>query len=247
MPLNYQDHSPKERPGLGTMKHTKPDTQKSSSKSVLGHVTICTIKPIVTSVPTEVKNNEQESKINELIKLVQMLIDEKVNSSKTIQESKHVIPQFESSKSVNSSKMSQEAKPKGQNTDSSKSVRLKPLQKPKLKCELCFHKDDFTYDCYRILYCMKCKKEDHRTSYYNMYVASLKNSENYKAQPYQYASPSNQILKAKAKPFPPCTHYGFNDYRPDACRMYPECEICERNDHATSNTICYSCQRRCPS
>ncbi|GKE74447.1 hypothetical protein Tco_1536488, partial [Tanacetum coccineum] len=54
-----------------------------------------------------------------------------------------------------------------------------------------------------------------------MYTVSLKRSENYKAQPYQYASSSKQILKEKAKPFPPCTHYGFNDHRPDDCRNYP--------------------------
>ncbi|GKC85455.1 retrovirus-related pol polyprotein from transposon TNT 1-94 [Tanacetum coccineum] len=41
-------------------------------------------------------------------------------------------------------------------------------------------------------------------------------------------------MKAKAKPFPPCTHCGFNDHRPDDCRMYPECKICGSNDHATS-------------
>nr|GEV21273.1 retrovirus-related Pol polyprotein from transposon TNT 1-94 [Tanacetum cinerariifolium] len=40
-------------------------------------------------------------------------------------------------------------------------------------------------DCYRILYCMKCKREDHRTFDHNAYVASLKNGKNYKAQPYQ--------------------------------------------------------------
>ncbi|GKA09336.1 retrovirus-related pol polyprotein from transposon TNT 1-94 [Tanacetum coccineum] len=45
-------------------------------------------------------------------------------------------------------------------------------------------------------------------------------SENYKAQPYKYASPSKQILKARENPFPPCTHYGFNDHRPDDCRNY---------------------------
>ncbi|GJQ95497.1 hypothetical protein Tco_0006636 [Tanacetum coccineum] len=56
------------------------------------------------------------------------------------------------------------------------------------------------------------KGEDHRTSDHKMYVASLKNSENYKAQPYQYALPSKQILKARAKPFPPCTNCGFNDH-----------------------------------
>ncbi|GJX79932.1 hypothetical protein Tco_0328081 [Tanacetum coccineum] len=50
-------------------------------------------------------------------------------------------------------------------------------------------------------------------------------SQNYKAQPYQYASPSKQILKAEAKPFTSCTHCGFNDHRLDDCRIYPECEI----------------------
>ncbi|GKC72489.1 retrovirus-related pol polyprotein from transposon TNT 1-94 [Tanacetum coccineum] len=67
-----------------------------------------------------------------------------------------------------------------------------------------------------------------------MYVASLKNSENYKAHPYQYASPSKQILNTKAKPFPPCTHCSFNDHRPDDFCMYHKCEICGSNDHATS-------------
>nr|GEY78159.1 retrovirus-related Pol polyprotein from transposon TNT 1-94 [Tanacetum cinerariifolium] len=41
-------------------------------------------------------------------------------------------------------------------------------------------------------------------------------------------------MKAKAKPFPPCIHCGFNDYRPDDCRNYPECKINESYDHSTS-------------
>ncbi|GKB15824.1 retrovirus-related pol polyprotein from transposon TNT 1-94 [Tanacetum coccineum] len=112
-------------------------------------------------------------------------MDEKINSSQKIQESKFVNPQPESSKSVNSSKLSQDSKPNGKNTDSSKPVRPKPLQKPKLKCELCHYTNHSTNDCYMILYCMKCKKEDHRTSDHDMYIASLRSSHNYKAQPYQ--------------------------------------------------------------
>ncbi|GJT19571.1 retrovirus-related pol polyprotein from transposon TNT 1-94 [Tanacetum coccineum] len=65
-----------------------------------------------------------------------------------------------------------------------------------------------------------------------MYIDLLKRSENYKAQPYQYSSSSKQILKAKAKPFPPCTHCGFNDHRPDDYRNYPECEIYESYDYS---------------
>ncbi|GKC31302.1 retrovirus-related pol polyprotein from transposon TNT 1-94 [Tanacetum coccineum] len=86
----------------------------------------------------------------------------------------------------------------------------------------------------RILYYMICKREDHRTLDHEIYIALLKRSENYKAQPYKYASHSKQILKAKAKPFPPCTQCGFNDYRPDDCRNYPECEIYRSYDHFTS-------------
>ncbi|GJU98140.1 retrovirus-related pol polyprotein from transposon TNT 1-94 [Tanacetum coccineum] len=75
--------------------------------------------------------------------------------------------------------------------------------------------------------------EDHRTSDHRMYITSLKRSENYKAQPYQYASSSKEILRAKAKPFSPCTHRYFNDHMPDDCRNYLECEIYGSYDYST--------------
>ncbi|GJS18265.1 putative reverse transcriptase domain-containing protein [Tanacetum coccineum] len=120
MTLTYQDHSPRERPGLGTMKHTKYKTQESSSKNVSGPVTVYETEPVTILVPTKVQINDQESKIDELTKLVQMLTDEKINSTQKIQESKYVNTQPESSKSVNSSKLSQDFKSNGKNTDSSK-------------------------------------------------------------------------------------------------------------------------------
>ncbi|GKB62490.1 hypothetical protein Tco_0918676, partial [Tanacetum coccineum] len=164
--------------------------------------------------------------------------NESVLGTVTVNESKKttsLVPtEAEPSISVDSSKISQDTKPKVQSTGSSKSLRPKPIQKPQLMCELCHYTNHSTDDCYRILYCMKCKREDHRTSDHEMYIASLRRSENYKAQPYQYASPSKQILRAKAKPFPPCTHCGFNDHMHDDCRNYPECEICGSYDHSTS-------------
>ncbi|GJX35826.1 retrovirus-related pol polyprotein from transposon TNT 1-94 [Tanacetum coccineum] len=106
--------------------------------------------------------------------------------------------------------------------------------KPKIKCDLYNYTNHSTDDCYRILYCMKCKREDHRTSDHDVYIASLRSSQNYKAQPYQYASLSKQILKSEAKPYPPYTHRGFNNHRPDDCRNYFECEICRSYNHYTS-------------
>ncbi|GKD85778.1 hypothetical protein Tco_1356932 [Tanacetum coccineum] len=159
--------------------------EEQRSNLCLRPVTVSETEPTTPLDPTEVKDTEEESNINELTKLVQMLINEK-------------------------------------NTGSSKSLRPKPIQKPQLKCELYHYTNHSTDDCYRILYCMICKRKDHRTSDHDMCAASLKRSENYKARPYQYASPSKHLLKAKAKPFPPCTHCGFNDHRPDDCKNYTE-------------------------
>ncbi|GJY53229.1 retrovirus-related pol polyprotein from transposon TNT 1-94 [Tanacetum coccineum] len=77
MPLTFQPHSLRKIPSLGIMKHTKPETQDSVDKSVSGIVTVRETEPTTPSVPTEVKNTEQETKLNELTKLVQLLIDEK--------------------------------------------------------------------------------------------------------------------------------------------------------------------------
>nr|GEW15509.1 hypothetical protein [Tanacetum cinerariifolium] len=72
MPLTFQPHSLKEIPRLSIIKHTKPETHDSSNKSVSGTVTISGTKPITSLVPTEVKDTEQESKLNELTKVVQI-------------------------------------------------------------------------------------------------------------------------------------------------------------------------------
>ncbi|GKC36563.1 retrovirus-related pol polyprotein from transposon TNT 1-94 [Tanacetum coccineum] len=62
MPLNFQPYSPKERPGLGIMKHTKPETQDYSNKSVSGTVTISETKQITSSVPTEILRSKTLNK-----------------------------------------------------------------------------------------------------------------------------------------------------------------------------------------
>ncbi|GJZ30568.1 hypothetical protein Tco_0575615 [Tanacetum coccineum] len=63
MTLTYQDHSPRERSGLGTMKYTKPKTQESLNKSVSGPVTISDNEPVTSSVPTKVNTRPRDPKI----------------------------------------------------------------------------------------------------------------------------------------------------------------------------------------
>ncbi|GJW52069.1 retrovirus-related pol polyprotein from transposon TNT 1-94 [Tanacetum coccineum] len=106
-------------PPLKILQGASPSSEDSSNESVSGTVIVSEFKQTIPLVPTEVKDTEQESKLNELTKLVQMLIDEK-------------------------------------------------------------------------------------------------------------------ILRVKAKPFPPCTHCGFNDHISDDYRNYPECGICGSYDHSTS-------------
>ncbi|GJX77515.1 retrovirus-related pol polyprotein from transposon TNT 1-94 [Tanacetum coccineum] len=74
--------------------------RESSEKNVSRTITINETKPTTPSVPTyKFKNTENtESKLNEVTKLVQMLIDEKVNSTQKIQESNSLSHQTGSSK-----------------------------------------------------------------------------------------------------------------------------------------------------
>ncbi|GKE90584.1 hypothetical protein Tco_1571679, partial [Tanacetum coccineum] len=58
-------------------KGDSPSSEDSLNNSVSRTVTVSETEPTTPLVSTEVKDTEQESKINELTKLVQMLIDEK--------------------------------------------------------------------------------------------------------------------------------------------------------------------------
>ncbi|GJZ46552.1 hypothetical protein Tco_0594148 [Tanacetum coccineum] len=151
------------------------------------------------SVPTEVKDTEQESKLNELTKLVQMLIDEKTLNPKfrVLAHQNHSDPSLFKSHNL-----------------SVNSVTIPIIQ---LMIAL------------GLLYLLMAKGGYRTFRSMRWSIASLKRSENYKAQPYQYASSSKQILRAKAKPFPPCTHCGFNDHIPGDCRNYHECGISLRD------------------
>ncbi|GJS68183.1 hypothetical protein Tco_0682748 [Tanacetum coccineum] len=98
---------------LGMMKHIKPVVLESSSNNVLEIKKDEEPKLITPSVPTESIKLEQESKIDEFSKFVQMLINDKFNSDVKAQ-------QTESFKSVDSLKVNSS---KTQGASSSKSSR----------------------------------------------------------------------------------------------------------------------------
>nr|GEV06592.1 copia protein [Tanacetum cinerariifolium] len=49
------------------------------------------------------------------------------------------------------------------------------------------------------------------------------------------------ILKSKAKPYPPCTHSGFNDHRPDDFRNYPKDGVLAESSQSNESSIGVSC------
>lgn len=163
-----------------------------------------------TSVSNEAITDSPDSKYDQLAELVRQLSGKIESSEKTPQP------------------LGKETKPA-----SSSSTKSKATSKPKLRCELCNYTTHTTDDCYRILFYMICKKEDHRTSDHLSYTVSSGVVSYYNAHPIDYASGSKQI-RQKAKPFSPCTHCGFNDHLPDDCLLYPCCDICGDPTHDSS-------------
>ncbi|GKC60300.1 hypothetical protein Tco_1087898 [Tanacetum coccineum] len=90
MPLTFQPHSPKERPGLGIMKRIKPEAQDSSNESVSGTVTTL----INEKVNSDQKSQESNSKIQKAES------SKSVDSSKISQDSKTKVQSTGSSKSL---------------------------------------------------------------------------------------------------------------------------------------------------
>ncbi|PWA80314.1 hypothetical protein CTI12_AA197830 [Artemisia annua] len=162
------------------------------------------------SISTEINSASTESKVDQLAELVRKLSEKLKSNDKT------------------------SSKDKEPSSASSTTSKPKSIKKPLKRCELCSYTNHTTDNYYRILFCMICKQEDHRTSDHTSFVTSLKNQANYKALAHTYASTSKQTLKSKVVPLKPCTHCGFNDHHPVDCLMYPCCDICGDPSHNAS-------------
>lgn len=170
-----------------------PKDKTNPGITILKRPTSVPPENLTPSVSTEVKPDNTDSKVDQIAELVRML-SEKIESTEKPSGSKSKQP-----------------------SASTSSSKLKTTSRPSVRCELCNYPNHTTDKCYRVLFCMICKQEDHRTCDHISHTASLKAQGLYKTQGYQYASSSKQRLKAK--PFLPCPHCGFNDHLPDDCMM----------------------------
>jgi hypothetical protein len=170
-----------------------PKEKSGLGKTILKKPTPAPTKHHTPSVPTEVKIESTYSKVDQLTELVRML-SEKIESTEKPPDSRSIKPSV-----------------------SSCSSKPKTTPRPSVRCELCNYPNRSTDKCYKVLFCMICKQDDHITCDHISHTASLKARGLYKTQGYQYASPSKQRLKAK--PFLPCPHCGFSDHLPDDFMM----------------------------
>jgi outer membrane murein-binding lipoprotein Lpp len=123
-----------------------------------------------TSVSNEVITDSPDSKFDQLAELVRKLSEKIETSEKKTQP------------------LEKEIKPA-----SSSSAKSNGTSKPKMRCELCNYTTHTTYDYYRILFCMICKKDDHKTSDHLSYTVSSSVVSYHNAQSRNYASGSKQI------------------------------------------------------
>ncbi|GKC41010.1 hypothetical protein Tco_1053394 [Tanacetum coccineum] len=98
-------------------------------------------------------------------------------------------------------------------------------------CELCGLNNHLYKNCYKVLFCKKCKRTDHRTRDHDEYMSTMNMSQHLKSQG-RSSSRSRTPIPSKHF-FLPCIHYGFNDHLSDDCVNYPICDICGSYDHDT--------------
>ncbi|GKE91923.1 hypothetical protein Tco_1573018, partial [Tanacetum coccineum] len=98
----------------------------------------------------------------------------------------------------------------------------------KLSCELYRENNHLSENCFRVLFCKKCKRTDHKTCDHAEFMSSLKTSQHHTGQGESSlrSRPSRLVIS-----FPSCIHCGYNDHQSDDCVYYPRCELCRSYDH----------------
>ncbi|GKD18726.1 retrovirus-related pol polyprotein from transposon TNT 1-94 [Tanacetum coccineum] len=100
----------------------------------------------------------------------------------------------------------------------------------KKSCDLCGLNNHLSENCYKVLFCKKCERTDHRTCDHAEYISTKNMSQHLKSLG-RSSRPKNP--RPSKHFFPPCIHCGFSDHLSDDCVNYPICDICGSYDHDT--------------
>ncbi|GJS17991.1 hypothetical protein Tco_0412463 [Tanacetum coccineum] len=102
----------------------------------------------------------------------------------------------------------------------------------KKSCDLCGLNNHLSENCYKVLFCKRCEKTDHRTCDHAEYISTMNMSQHLKSL--GRASSRSKIPRPSKRFFPPCTHYGCIDHLSNECLYYPICGLCGSYDHDTN-------------
>ncbi|GJR41956.1 retrovirus-related pol polyprotein from transposon TNT 1-94, partial [Tanacetum coccineum] len=88
-------------------------------------------------------------------------------------------------------------------------------------CELCGLNNHLFKNCYKVLYCKKFERTDHRTCDHAEYISTMNMTQHLKGQDGSSSSRSRTPRPSKHF-FPPCIHCGLSDHLSDDCSNMSE-------------------------
>ncbi|GKC05626.1 retrovirus-related pol polyprotein from transposon TNT 1-94, partial [Tanacetum coccineum] len=101
----------------------------------------------------------------------------------------------------------------------------------KKNCDLCGLNNHLSKNCYKVLFCKKCERTDHRTCDHAEYISTMNMSQYLKNLG---RSSRSHIPRPSKHFFPPCIHCGCIDHLSDECLYYPVCRLCGSYDNDTN-------------
>ncbi|GJU10086.1 hypothetical protein Tco_1132482 [Tanacetum coccineum] len=119
----------------------------------------------------------------------------------------------------------------GSRTNYNQQVPQNTLQTFKTRCELCGLYNHITEKCYKVIFCLKCKRTDHRTCDHVEYMSTINMSQHLKSL--RKSTTKLKVPRPSKRFFPPCTHCGHIDHLSYDWLYYSICEICGSYDHDT--------------
>ncbi|GJX92828.1 hypothetical protein Tco_0347414 [Tanacetum coccineum] len=106
----------------------------------------------------------------------------------------------------------------------------------KRSCDMCGLNNHFSENCYKVLFCKKYERTDHKTCDHAEYISTKNMSQHLKSLGRSSSRPKNPRLSKHF--FSSCIHCGFNDHLSNDCVINPICDICGSYDHDTDVSLC---------
>nr|GEV26073.1 retrovirus-related Pol polyprotein from transposon TNT 1-94 [Tanacetum cinerariifolium] len=100
----------------------------------------------------------------------------------------------------------------------------------KKSCEMYGLNNHLTKNYYKVLFCKKCKKTDHRTCDHAEYIYTINMSQHLKSLSRMSSRPN---IPRPSKRLP-CIYCGGIDHLSNECLYYPICKLCGSYDHDTN-------------